>query len=72
LAHFFKGFSTFDAVNMGSLGQRAAKLLTVKLLERFDPGRNRTRADWFKSGWGQMADFFLRPPTLTATNFDAL
>ena len=30
---------------------------------------SQTRADWFKSGQGQMADFFLRPPNLTASNF---
>ena len=52
---------------MGSVGQRAAKLLSVKLWERFGQGRSRTRADWFESGRGQMADFFLGPPTLTAS-----
>ena len=57
---------------MGSVGQRAAKLLSIKLWVKFDPGRSRTRADWFKSGRGQMANFFLRPPTLTASNFNAL
>ena len=30
------------------------------------------RADWFEWGWGRAADFFLRPPTLTASNFEAL
>ena len=57
---------------MGSVSQRAAKLLSVKLWETFDPGRSQTLADWFESGRGQMADFLLRPPTLTASNFDAL
>ena len=57
---------------MRSVDQRASKLLAVKVGERFDPGRSRTRADWFESGRGQMADFFLIPPTLTASNFDAL
>ena len=42
---------------MESVGQRAAKLLSVKLWERFDPGRSRTRADWFESDRGMMADF---------------
>ena len=30
------------------------------------------RAERFKSGQGGMADFFLRPPTLTDNNFKAL
>ena len=30
---------------------------------------SRTQADWFS--WGRVADFFLRPPTLTASNFEA-
>ena len=29
-------------------------------------------ADWFEWGRGQAADFFLRPPTLKAGNFEAL
>ena len=57
---------------MGSVGQRAAKLSSVKLSERFDPGPSQTWADWFECGWGWAADFFLRPPTLTASNFKAL
>ena len=57
---------------MGSVGQRAANLMSVKLWERFDPGHSRTRADWLECGQGQTADFFLRPPTLTASNFNAL
>ena len=62
----------FNPVNIKFVGQRAAKLSSVKLWERFDPGRSRTRADWFKSGWSQMADFFLRSQTFAANNFDAL
>ena len=67
-----KGFRFFNAENLGSVGERAAKLLAIKLREWFDfargsnPGR---LADW---GRGQMADFFSRPPTLTASNFAAL
>ena len=57
---------------MESVGQRAAKLPAIKLLEWFDPGTSRTRADWFEGGRGRMADFFLRPPTLKASNFAAL
>ena len=37
-----------------------------------DRDRNRTRADWFEWGRGRAADFFLRPPTLKAGNFEAL
>ena len=57
---------------MWSVGQRATNLLAIKLWEWFDPGTTRTRADWFECGRGRMADFFLRPPTLKASNFAAL
>ena len=57
---------------MGSVGQRAAKLLAIKLWEWFDPGTTRIRADRFDQGRGRVADFFMRPPTLTASNFAAL
>ena len=69
---------------MGSVGQRAAKLLAVnvgglkkKSANRPRPhskrsARVRTQADRFKWGWGQLADFFLRPQTLTASNFVTL
>ena len=72
LVCFFKRFRSFNAENLGSVGQRAAKLPAIKLwewLER-DRGSNPGRlADW---GRGRLADFFLRPPTLTASNFAAL
>ena len=48
----------------------AAKLLAIKLW--FDPGTTRIRADRFNQGRGHVADFFMRPPTLTASNFAAL
>ena len=69
---FFKRFRSFNAKNLGSVGQRAAKLPAIKLWEWFDFARVRTRADWFKWGRGRMADFFMRPPTLKAGNFEAL
>ena len=72
LVYLFKRFICFIPVNSGSLGQRAAKLLSVKLWEGFDPGRSRTRAEWFKWCRSRPADFLLRPPTLTASNFKAL
>ena len=62
----------FYAKNLGSVGQWAAKLLAIKLSEWLDRAGNRTEADWFKWGRGQLADFFLRPPTLIASNFAAL
>ena len=67
-----KGYRFFIAENFGSVGQRASKLLTIKLLEWFDTGQTRIRVDWLVWGWGQAADFFLRPTTLTASNFKAL
>ena len=69
---FLKRFRSFNAKNLGSLGQRAAKWLAIKLWEWFDPGTTRIRADWFERGRGQSADIFLWPPTLTAGNFEAL
>ena len=69
---FFKKFRCFNAENLGSVGQWAAKLPAIKLSEWLDRDResNPSRlADW---GRGRPADFFLRPPTLTASNFAAL
>ena len=72
LVYLFKRFRSFNAENLKSVGQRAAKLPAIKLWEWLnrDRGSNPSRlADW---GRGQLADFFLRPPTLTASNFAAL
>ena len=72
LVCFFKKFRCFNAKNLGSVGQWAAKLPAIKLSEWLDRDResNPSRlADW---GRGRPADFFLRPPTLTASNFAAL
>ena len=66
-----KSFRSFNAENLKYVDQRAAKLLVIKLWEWFDCGQSRIRANWFERGWGRMADFFLRPPTLTAGNFEA-
>ena len=57
---------------MKSVGQKAAKLLAVKIWEWFDPRRSRIQAEWFERGQGRAADFFVRPPTLIASNFDGL
>ena len=65
-------FRSFNAENLKSLGQWAAKLPAVKLWEWFNPRWNWIWANWFERGRGRMADFFLRPPTLTAGNFEAL
>ena len=70
--YFFKRFRYFIAENLKSVGQRVAKWPAIKLWEWFDPGTTQIRADWFEGGRGQMADFFLRPPTLTASNFAAI
>ena len=63
---------SFNAEDLGSVGQRAAKLPAIKLSEWFEGARVRTQDDWFEWGQGWPADFFLRPPTLTACNFKAL
>ena len=67
-----KGFRPFNAKNVGSVGQRDAKLPAIKVRERFDFARVWTRADWFECGRGRMADFIVRPPTLTTGNFEAI
>ena len=67
-----KGFRSFNAINLGSVGQRAANLPTIKIGEWFNPGCSPTRADRFECGQGCLADFLLRPPTLTASYFAAL
>ena len=72
LVWFFKRFRSIVAENLGSVGQRAAKLPAIKLWEWFDRAGHRTQADWFEWGRGRLADFFLRPPTLTASNLAAL
>ena len=72
LVCFFKRLRYFNAKNLKSVGQRAAKLPAIKLWKWFNCARNRTQADWFGWGRGRLADFFLRPPTLTAGNFAAL
>ena len=70
--HSFRGFRSFNAKNLSYAGQRAAKLPAIKLWEWFEVAGERTRADWFERGRGWLAVFFLRPPTLTAGNFEAL
>ena len=55
-----KRFRSFNAINLRSVGQRAAKLPASKLWEWFDPRRIPIRSDWFKWGRGWAADFFLR------------
>ena len=72
LAYFLKGLDLFFAKNLESVDQRAAKLPAIKLWEWFDRARTRTLADWFGWSRGRLADFFLRPSTLTVSNFAAL
>ena len=43
--YFSKGFRSFHTGNIRSVGQRAAKLPSVKLWEWFDPSTTRARAD---------------------------
>ena len=72
LVYFIKRFRSFIAENLKSVGQRAAKLPAIKLWEWLNRDRELNPgilADW---GRGRLADFFLRPPTLTASSFEAL
>lgn len=68
----YKGFRSFNAKNLGSVDQRTAKLPVTKLWEWFNHGQTQIQADWFECGRGCAADFSLRPPALTASNFEAL
>ena len=70
LVCFFKKFRCFNAENLGSVGQWAAKLPAIKLSEWLD--RDRESNPSRLADWGRLAYFFLRPPTLTASNFAAL
>ena len=66
------GFRSFNAKNLGSVGQRAAKLPAIKLWEWLDRDRG---FEPEQTGWlgpGPAGRLFLRPPTLTAGNFAAL
>ena len=85
-------FRSFNAENFGSVGQRAAKLLAVKvgLLKKksaasaipakvcasaigpgvLEPGP--IALAHTSAGMAEAADFFLRSPTLTASNSVAL
>ena len=67
-----KRIRSCNAENLKSVGQRAAKLPAIKLWEWLEQARHRTWADCFVWGRGRLVDFFLRPPTLTASNFAAL
>ena len=48
LLNFFKRLKSFNNKNLGSVGQRAAKLPAIKLWEWFDRQCSRMRADWFE------------------------
>ena len=66
------GFRSFNAENLGSVGKRVAKWSVIKLWEWFEPVEPQIQANWFKWGQGCAPDFFLRPPTLTSSNFKVL
>ena len=70
LVCFFKRLRSFNDKNLRSVGQRAAKLPAIKLWEWLD--RDQDSNPGRLADWGRLADFFLRPPTLTASNFAAL
>ena len=65
---FFKKIRSFDAENLGSVGQRTAKLPAIKIWEWFDPTQTRL----VRVGPGSVSRLFLRSPTLTASNYAAL
>ena len=63
---FFKKFRCLNAENLGSVGQWAVKLPAIKLSEWLDRDRESNPSRLAEWGRGRPADFFLRPPTLTA------
>ena len=66
-------FRSFLTSNTESVDQRASKLLTVKLYKWFGPGQTWTRAKGAcMAEMAESADFFLRPATLTAGNFNVI
>ena len=72
LKYLFKGFRSFNTVNMGSVGQRASKLLAVKV-----GGLKKKSAIWPRPLSNQSAQVRLRPgsnlsQSLTDSNFAAL
>ena len=67
-----RGFIPLLTGDKGSVGQRNAKLPSIKFLEWFRPGQSWIRADWLLTGAGASHQAFLRLPTLTASNFVTL
>ena len=70
--YFLKRFKSFNTVNMGSVGQRASKLLAVKF-----GGLKKKSAIWPRPLSNQSAGFRQRPgsnlsQSLTDSNFAAL
>ena len=72
LAYFHKGFRSFSAKNLGSVGQRAAKLLAVKVggLKKKSAGRPRPHTN--QSAQVRLWARFYHSLSLTAGNFTAL
>ena len=68
LVYLFKRLISFNPVNMGSVDQRAAKVLAIKLWEWFDSAQTLM----VRVGPGSGGRLFMRSPTLTASNFAAL
>ena len=69
-----KRHRSLNAENLRSIGQRASKMLAVKLWKWFDCAWNRTQCAIAHNmdGMAEVADLFLRTPTLKACNFAAL
>ena len=72
LTYIERGFGSFHAGNIGSVSQRAAKLHSCPLNfeNGLDPiGVKPEPSGSTRAGAGQQT--FIRPPTLTASNFAA-
>ena len=65
LLYFFKRFRSFNDKNLGSVGQRAAKLPAIKLWEWFEGAGVRTRAHWLTGAGAGWQTF------LETSNFDS-
>ena len=65
------GFRSFDSENLGSVGQRAAKLLAIKLWEWFDPGHSQIQANGAFRIFG-LKGKSVQVQSLMASNYAAL
>ena len=70
--YLFKGFRSFNTVNMGSVGQKASKLLAVKVGGLKKKSTTRSRPHLNQSAWIQDHPGSNHSQSLMAGKFEAL